>query len=307
MEKEVVVRPMKAPTTPVTAEQVDLSSGPVWVSPKLDGMRNLQMKSVSKSLKLKAFPNEFVQQSLAHPILDGLDGELVVGNPTAPNAIQATTSGIMSVKGCPDFNFYVFDCWDSPGEGFLVRKAYVRRKFTVAKRMGLRVKYVPQILCTTQEELATVIGSNYEAGFEGSMIRSYDDPYKYNRCTEKQGWLLKVKEFRDSEAIILGFEEMQHNMNEATTDELGLTKRSTHKANKVLAGTLGRMIGKDVHTGQTVVIGPGKMTAAEKQHVWSNQDLYLNKISKYRYSPYGVKDLPRFPRHIVWRSELDMS
>lgn len=126
--KEVVIRPMLAPSVPVTPEQVDLSRGPVWVSPKLDGVRNLQMNSVSKSRKLKDFPNLHTQKLFAHPILDGMDGELVVGNPTAPNAIQATTSGVMSIHGEPDVRYYLFDCWDSPKEGFLVRKAYVRRK-----------------------------------------------------------------------------------------------------------------------------------------------------------------------------------
>lgn len=298
---------MKAPTKPADPESVDLSRGPVWVSPKLDGVRCLQMQSVSASIKLKPFPNLFVQQALAHPILDGLDGELVVGSPVAPNAIQATTSGIMSIKGTPDFKFYVFDAWDSPGEGYLVRKAYVRRKFMIAKRMGLPVAFVPQFLCHTREELTHHVAHNYEMGFEGSMIRSYDDPYKYNRCTETEGWLLKVKEFRDSEARITGFLEGAHNFNEATKDALGLTKRSTHKANKVAAGTLGKMKGVDIHTGQPVTIGPGKMTAVEKLHVWQNQEMYLGKISKYRYSPYGVLDLPRFPRHIVWRDPLDIS
>lgn len=307
MTKGAEVRPMLAPSKPVSAEQVDLSRGPVWISPKLDGVRNLQMNSVSKSRKLIDFPNKYTQRLFADPLLDGLDGELLVGNPTAPNAIQATTSGVMSINGTPDVRYYLFDCWDSPNEGFLVRKAYVRRKFMAAKRRGFPVVLVPQILCHTQEEVSFVIGENYERGFEGSMIRSYDDPYKYNRCTEKQGWLLKVKEFRDSEAIILGFEEMQNNNNEATVDELGLTKRSTHKANKVAAGTLGKMFGKDIHTGVDVVIGPGKMTAAEKHFVWNNQKQFLNKISKYRYSPYGVKDLPRFPRHIVWRDPMDIS
>ena len=86
-----------------------------------------------------------------------------------------------------------------------------------------------------------------------------------------------------------------------------VAKYSTHKANKVGAGTLGKMVGRDLYTDQPLVIGPGKMTAAEKKHVWENQDLYRNRISKYRYSPYGVKDLPRFPRHIVWRDPVDMS
>lgn len=306
MAKGTTIRPMLAPSVPVSPASLDMSRGPFWLSPKLDGVRDLQMNSVSKSRKLLDFPNRHTQRLLAHPILDGMDGELVVGSPTAPNAIQATTSGIMSVSGEPDVTYHLFDCWDTPELGYLARKARVRRVFMAARRHGLPVALVPQVLCRTLEEVVDAVGRNYALGYEGSMIRTYDDPYKYNRVTERQGWLLKVKEFVDSEAVITGFEEMMHNNNTATTDELGLTKRSTHKANKVGAATLGRMLGHDLHTGQPVAIGPGKMTAAERQHVWDNQALYLNKISRYRYSPYGVKDLPRFPRHIVWRDPIDL-
>ncbi len=109
MTKGAEVRPMLAPSKPVSAEQVDLSRGPVWISPKLDGVRNLQMNSVSKSRKLIDFPNKYTQRLFADPLLDGLDGELLVGNPTAPNAIQATTSGVMSINGTPDVRYYQID------------------------------------------------------------------------------------------------------------------------------------------------------------------------------------------------------
>ena len=299
------VRPMLAAQEPVTAEQVDLGRGSVWVSPKLDGIRNLQMKSISKSRKLKDIPNLHVQRTLAHPVLDGMDGELIVGSPAAADCIQATTSGVMSKNGTPPFRYYVFDVWDSPGAGYLARKGYLRRRVAAASRLGLPVVLVPQVLCQTLEELQQAIANNYLMGVEGSIIRSYDDPYKFNRSTLTEGYLLKVKESLDSEIVVTGFVEMKHNQNEATLDELGLTKRSTHQANKVGAGTLGKLVGVDVTSGQTVVVGTGKMTAAEKLHVWQNQSSYPGRLAKYRFAAYGIKDAPRFPRFICWRDASD--
>lgn len=299
------VRPMLAAQKPVTAEQVDLGRGPVWASPKLDGIRNLQMKSISKSRKLKDIPNRHIQQTLAHPVLDGLDGELVVGSPTAPDCIQVTTSGVMTRGGTPPFRYYVFDVWDSPGVGFVARKGYLRRRVAAASRLGLPVVLVPQVLCHNLAELQQAIADNYLMGVEGTIIRSYDDPYKFNRSTLTEGYMLKVKESMDSEIRVTGFVEMRHNQNEATLDELGLTKRSTHQANKIGAGTLGKLVGTDVTSGQSVVIGTGKMTAVEKLHVWQNQALYLGRLAKYRFASYGVKDAPRHPRFICWRDASD--
>jgi len=37
--------------------------------------------------------------------------------------------------------------------------------------------------------------------------------------------LMKLKQFSDSEAEIIGFEELHRNQNEATLDHRGLTKR----------------------------------------------------------------------------------
>lgn len=299
-------RPMLAAQVPVTAADIDFQKGPVWLSGKLDGIRNLQMKSTSKSRKLIDLPNLHVQRTLAHSILDGLDGEIVVGAPEAPNCIQATTSGVMSINGEPDFIYYVFDCWDSPNVGFADRKGYVRRRVAAARRQGLPVMYLPQVLIHTRDELEEAIGLNYELGLEGSIIRSHNGLYKFGRSTLREGLLLKVKEASDSEIHVTGFIEMEHNNNAAVKDELGLTKRSTHKAGKVGAGTLGKLVGIDVNSGKPTVIGRGKMTAVEAKHVWDNQHLYLGKFAKYRFSPYGMKDEPRFPRFICWRDERDM-
>jgi len=304
--KEVVIRPMLAHSEPINPATYPIPPSGVWVSPKLDGVRCMQMACESKSRKLLNIPNLFVQKMLANPDLDGLDGELVVGLPTAPNCINVTTSGVMTIAGYPDFTYYVFDIWDKPSLGFRRRYAEIKHRVANLKRRGFPVALVPQTLCFTNEEAEAAIGAFYEAGYEGGIVRSYNDRYKYNRSTLNEGYLLKVKESVDAEARIVDFIEMNHNDNEATVNELGLTKRSTHKDNKRGAGTLGRMVGIDLVTGDEIKIGPGKMTAEEKLHVWMNKELYRNKISKYRYGKHGVKDKPRFPRHIVWRDPIDV-
>ena len=299
------IRPMLAFSKPVEPKDVDLSRGPVHVSPKLDGIRCLSMESVCMSRTLKPLPNKYMQGLLAHQLLHGMDGEVVVGSPTAPDCINATTSGVMSRDGEPEFTYFVFDYWLTPAIGFRQRYGYVKRKVLEAQRLGLPVVRVIQTLCNTHREIEEATGANYELGYEGSIIRSFDGKYKYNRSTLAEGLLLKVKSFLDSEIHVTGFVEMKHNANAATTDERGFTKRSTHKDNKVPAGTLGKILGIDTASGVSLTIGAGKMTAPEKLHVWQNQEKYLGQLAKYRYAPYGVKDLPRHPRFITWRDATD--
>ena len=75
-----------------------------------------------------------------------------------------------------------------------------------------------------------------EIGAEGVMLRSPTGPYKQGRSTLKEGYLLKVKQFTDAEARVIGFDEKMHNANEADVGELGQTKRSSHAENLIPTG-----------------------------------------------------------------------
>lgn len=303
---EARIRPMLAYSEPVTPEELDFSKGPFWLSPKLDGIRSLHMDTVLMSRTLKRIPNRYAQACLGSQLLNGLDGELIVGDETHPNVYNATTSGIMSVEGKPDFTFRVFDLWDIPDVGYASRLKKLRVRCRDLEERGFRVRRVQQTLCETVEEARSALDEFYLLGYEGGIFRSYNDRYKYNRSTLRESYMLKAKESKDSEIKITGFMEMMHNDNEATVDERGFTKRSTHKANKRGAGTLGKLLGIDVHTGQPVTIGTGKMTADEKLKVWLNQDKFMDALAKYRYAQHGIKDLPRHPRWIGWRHPMDL-
>ena len=139
------------------------------------------------------------------------------------------------------------------------------------------------------------------------MIRHPMGKYKYGRSTEKQGWLLKLKRFSDSEAVIVGVVEMMSNQNEAKINALGLTERSSHKENQIPMGTMGALKVRDIHHGWEFEIGTG-FTAEERQWFWDNRQTFeeVETLVKYQYFPIGMKDLPRHPSFKGLRSSDDM-
>ena len=68
-------------------------------------------------------------------------------------------------------------------------------------------------------------------GGEGLILRNPDGMYKYGRSTPKEQLSIKLKFFEQDEFEVVGFEERYTNTNEATTNELGYTSRSSHKSN----------------------------------------------------------------------------
>src|SRR5690606_41939772 len=67
---------------------------PVWASPKLDGIRAIVKDGRLLSRSLKLIPNEATQSLFGRPSHEGLDGELIVGSPTAPNVLHVTSGAI---------------------------------------------------------------------------------------------------------------------------------------------------------------------------------------------------------------------
>ena len=119
----------------------------------------------------------------------------------------------------------------------------------------------------------------------------------------QEGLLLKVKRFEDGEFEIVGFEEREHNGNEATVGELGQTKRSSHKAGKSGRGDLGAVILRG--SGDfTFRCGTG-FDDEERGHIWHNQSAYLGKQAKIKYLNVGIKTKPRHPVWLGLRSEID--
>ena len=290
-------------------EEIFAKHGPQWASPKLDGIRAAEDSGVIYSRKWKPIKNEHIQKVFGKTYLHGLDGELIMGSPTDPNVIQRTTSAVNSIKGEPLVDYYVFDAWSIPG-GFERRYQALKNFESYAKEYGIQnIHVVPQILVHSAEELKKQLYIWLGQGYEGAMIRSQGSPYKNGRSTQKEAYLLKVKLWEDSEAIIEGVFEGTSNTNEQTIDETGHAKRSSHKDGMVPNGMLGTLVVRDLTSGVQFDIGravKGVWNQQDLVHLWGQRAYLMGKIIKYRFFPSGVKDKPRFPQFICFRDIDDL-
>lgn len=274
---------------------------PIYASPKLDGIRVIIKDNQVLSRNGKPIPNIFVQLLLKS--YHGLDGELIVGHPTHPNVFQLTTSGVMSIEGTPNVRLYVFDCWYAEG-GIDARYNEVLK---ITQNSSIAdIEVVPQIVINSLEELYKFEEDCLAKGYEGVMLRYPNAPYKNGRSTVKEGALLKLKRFSDSEAYILGMEPLLRNHNEPTKNALGHTERSSHIYNKVADDLLGALNVKDIHTGVEFSIGSG-FTEEQRREIWNKQVELIGSIIKYKYFEVGVKDKPRFPIFCGLRHFNDIS
>jgi DNA ligase-1 len=277
------------------AAQIDKLRFPLLASPKLDGVRAIVRNGVVLSRSLKPIPNRYVQR-LFGSRYEHSDGELIVGAPTSPACYRDTVSGVMSEDGEPDVKFWQFDHIADPSSGYEDRWAKLKHSRYAPILESIYIGDIEALLMYEQECL--------RLGYEGVILRDPDAPYKFNRSTVREGYLLKLKRFEDAEAVVIGFEERMHNGNEATVSELGRTKRSTHQAGKVGRGDLGALL---VRTGDGVEfsIGTG-FSDAERAALWRDRDHLLGKIAKFKSFPIGVKEAPRHPVFLGWRHSDDL-
>jgi DNA ligase-1 len=284
---------------------------PVLASPKIDGVRCTILDGVPKSRSLKLIPSKHVQACLSHPLLENFDGELIVGEATAQNAQHNTTSHVMSHGKEFDFTYHVFD-FHLQDTGFETRLKRLTSELkvqasTITRLLGphCRINFVKQVMIHNDDELDVYEAEQLALGYEGVMLRKPDGHYKYGRSTVNEGLLLKVKRFEDSECEILEVIEQQKNNNDKTVNELGRSKRSSHKENKTGKSTTGSLRVRDLKTKVEFNIGTG-MNDEMRQEIWDDRDLYIGRIVTYKFFPKGIKDLPLLPVFKGFRSKDDM-
>ncbi len=321
-------------------QQLQKLEYPVYCSPKIDGIRvmlhgdpqceNKSYKALTRSLK--PVRNKFVQSCLTKPLLDQfgkpisekpalryMDGEVLVRTlkthgkkKNAKTEFQATTSGVMSVEGEPDFHYFIFDYMFSPDLPFADRllnaETIINRMKAYDHEIAERISLLPHELIYSAAAVLKYERKMLHAGYEGIMIRDPMGIYKFGRSTFNEGILIKMKRFTDAEASVIGFEPKYTNTNDSFVNELGNTARSTDRSGLVEEDTLGALIVQGFSgqfKGVKFRIGSGFDDALRKK-IWMNKDDYLGKIVSYNYQPYNIKDAPRFPVYKGFRDGDDM-
>lgn len=310
--------------TPLLAAKYDAKKQrfPCLASPKIDGFRCIAREGKALTRTLKPHQNLHLQEQFAkYPdILEGMDGELVVGKPhnvitkedlclveveKVDEVFERTSGALRRHTGTPDFSFYVFDLM-LPGVPFAERYAELEKRMKDAPAW---VHLVPQVTINSAEEAQRFYEQEMEKGYEGIMLRSADGMYKHGRATVNEGILNKMKERVDNEARVIGFHEEMQNNNEQVLSETGHLKRSSHAANKTGKGRLGSFIAVVVNgpqKGETFRCGSG-MTEEQRIDFWERRSELLGKFFTFEHLLCGAKTAPRHPVFKHFRPDWDLS
>lgn len=278
---------------------------PCMIQPKYDGIRCVVRDGVAYSRNLEPIRNNVIRETLSAEVFNGFDGELILGDPTAPDVYNATQDVVMDANAYPqDITYFVFDDFTDP------RLPYEKRYYRVVGRLRELqfncVQAVPYLHVDDEPELMQLADPLFDMGFEGAMVRDPGAIYKHGRATEKEGSLWKIKRMQDDEMLVIRIEERMHNENEATVDAKGKTKRSKAKDGMKGTGMLGVLIGinDEKWPGEEIRVGSSnlpKITVAEAS------EKFVGKLVTFKHQPAGASFAPRFPIYKGVRDAADLS
>ena len=286
---------IQKPMLAVTMKDMEDIVFPVYATPKLDGIRCLIVKGQAVTRNFKPFPNNHIRER-ANELPSGLDGEMMVKG----KKFNELSSLLMSGDGEPKATYVVFDYLVDTSETYLDRIKRLK-----ALNLPKWVKVLKPKKISNKAKLEAYEKKCLSKGYEGVIFRSADSPYKFGRSTMREGYLVKLKQFSDSEAEVIELVEQVSNTNKKTTNVFGRTERSGEKAGMIPKGTLGAIKVKDLKTGIEFNVGSG-FDDAIRREIWDNKHKYIGKIVKYKHQKSGAKDAPRFPTFIGFRDMRDM-
>lgn len=299
---------------------------PVICMPKIDGVRGVHLNGSFTGRSLKSHKNRAATALFSHDAFAGLDGELTVGDITGTDLCRDTTGRMGTIKG--DADGIIWNVFDLINED-TANLTYVERYSALGRRLRTIAEYHPEVrhmlslvpahYVTTLDQLLRLDDQWLDEGYEGTIIRDPNGLYKQGRSTVKEGGLLRIKRFMQEDAEVVEVVEGQTNGNEAKTNELGRTERSSHQENMTPNGMVGTLICrvlKDVldlrrpdsillRKDQIITVSAGKMKQDMRQDLMANTDKIVGKTISFRFFPKGMLDKPRFPTFHSIRLESD--
>jgi len=239
-------------------------SKPVYIQPKLDGVRCLFTKHGAYSRTGKQFMNLRHIEKALKPLFDHqpniiLDGELY--NHKLKHDFEKIISLVRKQKPTDDdrseakklVQFHVYDFFDEIQYDYYQARL---NKLTCSDIYGTHIKYVPAKIVSTYKTARAIHAKFLANGYEGSIIR-LDGLYKHSRSYD----LMKFKDFSDTEATIIGY-------------ELGKGKRE---------GTLGKFLMIDDDDNE-FGCPPGKgYNYKDLANMLKNIDDYIGKRATFTY------------------------
>ena len=295
---------------------------PLLVLPKIDGSFAFIQEGRLLARSLKQHENKATTEYFSKPEFEGLRGELILGaNPTAEGLCRDTSSALRTQEEEPFTTLWVFDyvTEDSKGLPYEERWNLALQKVCNLQLTCNRIFMIPATEVYDLKGYKFLRDSYLAKGYEGCVVRNPKGKHKEGRSSSVSPDLMRYKPYATAEILVTGITEGNTNLNEATTNELGRTKRSTHKENMKASGVLGSIQGNLLEDltdyagnvilvkGSEVTVSRGEMKAHERKYYFENPCEIVGKLVEFGYTSYGLKDKPRFATFKRIRSNVDMS
>lgn len=294
---------MFKPMQPSNAD-LDKIIFPCEASKKIDGEKLIIKDGIMLGRSMKPIKNQWLIDELTDVIkplgrLDNLnlEGEIQV------LGLFSETSGVLSSHHKEvDFVYNVFDDFSQQDTPYIARQYGLKLKVGIVSHK--RFVCVDSVECNTLEEVLALHAINaQDESLDGTIVRSAWGRYKNGRSTPTEGYIVKLKDFDDCEVIVIGYEELMRNTNEAKVNPLGRTERSSAKAGLVQGGTLGALV--CTLEGVQFNVGTG-FTARERQKMWKTKESLIGRTAKIKYMGLSKIGCPRHPVFLGFRDEIDI-
>jgi len=239
-----------------------------------------------------------------------------------PRLCSLTSSAMSTILGEPEMSWIVFDYITK--ETINLPYAARLKKLTdyfdenSVSLIEFRVSVIPSFIINNMEQLLSYENHCLTQGYEGLILRDIDGKYKQGRATAREGSLLRIKRFLETDAKILEVVEGTTNENEQLTNELGKSYRQSLSENLTPNGQVGSFSCevledcidpvtkvKVLSAGSIVTVGAGSMPHTDREYYWTHRNSIIGNVIKFKHFPIGIKDKPRFPTFQGFRAKAD--
>lgn len=272
----------ETPPHPMLAATFDKKAGALpkdfFVQPKLDGVRGVISTKTGRIYSRQG--NELflphlsdIVRSMEITEVDWLDGELYNHGVGFQSIVGVVKRQDGNDKAKLKISYWWYDVISSAPfskRTKIIEKIYNSNKSKIQPHTAIVM--VPTYEAKSRDDLQVYHEQFLKHQFEGSMIRYPDKPYEAGKRSK---WLLKFKDWKDSEYKVVGFKPE--------------IEGSSGKAKE----TLGAII-CETDKGQKFAARPA-MTAKERQEIWDNQAKYLKMVATIKYFELSDTGIPRFP------------
>ena len=236
---------------------------PVYLQPKLDGMRALYKDGELKSRKNR------VIDTVNHVVMDLENGYMLDGELYAHG--KSFQDNMKLIKKTRDDTVLVqYHVYDMPDDSLTFLARYNKLKKLLDRKRNISL--VPMFKVTSEDELLSRHIVFLEEGYEGTMIRTDDSTYEFNKRSNS---LLKLKDFIDETYKII--------------DVIPSDRLPEHGV------VVCQMI-----NGNTFKCGM-KLSHEDRIDILINKKEVIGKTAEVRFFEYTDGGLPRFPVYHGWR------